>query len=81
MKNMLNFDISQKADFIIRFFYKFRYLRNLEKFKKIQKKNYLIFCDTASQFRCKETCYFYLVEQAEAGVRVSFNFLLDIMEK
>lgn len=52
----------------------FRYVRQLEKFRKVEKPNYIIFSDTARQFRCDELCHFYLEELKNEGIRVSFNY-------
>lgn len=56
---------------------KFRYLRTLEKFKSVEKNNYIIFTDSAKQYRCAEIAHFYLIELAKEGIRVSFNFFAE----
>ena len=57
------------ADFIE----KFKFLRKLEKFIKIEKKNYIIFTDTAKSFRCDEVLYYFLIELKKIGIHVSYN--------
>ena len=77
--NSWNIDIlcdytSQKAaDFIDCF----RFLRSLPMFKSIEKKEYIIFSDTAKVFRCKEVNHFYLVELANLDIAVSFNYFCE----
>lgn len=72
--DILTDDTSQTASDYIK---RFRFIRNLQIFKSIEKKNYIIFSDTAKQFRCEEICHFYLIELANEGIRVSFNFFCE----
>jgi hypothetical protein len=72
--DILSDDLSQTAtDFINRF----RFIRNLDIFRQIEKSNYIIYSDTAKQFRCEEICHFYMVELAQKGIRVSFNYFCE----
>lgn len=77
--NCLTIDIltdntSQTASDYIK---RFRFIRTLAIFRNIEKNNYIIFSDTAKQFRCEEVCHFYLIELAGHGIRVSFNYFCE----
>lgn len=72
--DLLNENTSQCAfDFIKGL----RFLRTLDSFKKIEKKNYIIFTDTAKSMRCSEICHCYLKELADENIRVSFNYFAE----
>ena len=68
--DLLSEDTSQKANDFIN---AFRYLRKNSIFKSIEKNKYIIFTDTAKNFRCQEVAHYYLKELADLNIQVSFN--------
>lgn len=72
--DILSDNTSQTASDYIK---RFRFVRKHDIFKKYEKPNYIIFSDTAKQFRCEEVCHYYLIELASEGIRVSFNYFCE----
>ena len=52
----------------------FRLLRQKDFFKKIDTKNYLIWADTGTHFRCKELAHYFFSELLEKNIKVNLNF-------
>ena len=55
----------------------FKFLMKLDIFKKIQKKNWIIWSDCGTQFRCAEFNYFLFNELADQGISVSMNWFAE----
>lgn len=74
--NCLNIDIlnDDKTQTASSYIQAFRFLRTVDRFKEIERKKYIIFSDTARQFRCEELNYFYLQELKQDDIMVSFNY-------
>ena len=74
----INFDLIgdfvQDAFSVIR---AFRLMRNQEFFKKIDKKNYIIWSDCGKHFRCSEFMHFLMKELAELKINVNLNFFSE----
>lgn len=52
-------------------------MRSKEFFKKIDRKKYIIWCDTGSHFRCSEVVCFFLNELKKEKIDVTLNFFGD----
>lgn len=79
--NCLNIDIlnDDKTQTAASYIQAFRFLRTIDRFREIERKRkkYIIFTDTARQFRCEELNYFYLHELKQDDVMVSFNYFCE----
>lgn len=74
--NCLNIDVisdyeGETASDLIRIF---RHVMNLEEFKKVEQKNFIIWVDCGRQFRSSEFIYFCFNELAEKGFNVNLNY-------
>jgi hypothetical protein len=73
----LNIDIlsdclEQDANAVIR---SYEFIRKLDIFKRFERiRNYIIWSDCGSQFRCKELNYYYFTTLAEEGISVNSNY-------
>ena len=52
-------------------------MRNLECFKQVDQKDYIIWSDTGSHFRCAEFIHYLFKELADKGITVSFNLFCE----
>ncbi|CAF0936737.1 unnamed protein product [Brachionus calyciflorus] len=74
----INYDLifkgSQKASTTVQ---AFKFMRKQEFFKKIEKKNIVIWCDTGPHFRCSEVVDFFFNQLAKEYSSVYLNFFGD----
>ena len=52
-------------------------MRQLECFKALDKKKYIVWTDTGNHFRCAEFMYYLFVELAQIQIEVSFNLFCE----
>ncbi len=69
--DILSDNLKQDGNAVIR---AFRFIRQLDSFKKIDKKKYSIFCDCGSHFRNSEVIFYCMNELAFESILVSINF-------
>ena len=55
----------------------FKFLRQQEFFKKIEKKKLIIWSDTGPHFRCSEVVDYFMNQLSQEKISVSFNFFGD----
>ena len=77
--NCLNIDVisdydGSTANDLIR---TFKFIMQLEEFKKIDQKNYILWSDCGTQFRCAEFNYFLFNELPQKGKVVNLNFFCE----
>ncbi|RNA02663.1 ubiquitin carboxyl-terminal hydrolase 7 [Brachionus plicatilis] len=54
-----------------------RFLRNLDVFKKIETKKYIIWADTGTHFRCSEVIHYLFQELSREKIKVCLNFFVE----
>ncbi len=64
-------------NFIIFSVLSIRFLRKLPCFKDLDKKSYIVWCDTGSHFRCSELLHYLFFELASQNIIVSLNFFCE----
>ncbi|RNA12862.1 hypothetical protein BpHYR1_013257, partial [Brachionus plicatilis] len=55
----------------------FRFLKNLDVFKKIERKKYIIWADTGTHFRCSELIDYLFQELSKENIKVCLNFFVE----
>lgn len=52
-------------------------MRQLDCFKEIEKKSYIVWCDTGTHFRCFEVLHYLFKELADLEIKVSLNYFCE----
>ena len=66
--------LEQDANAVLR---AFRFLREQEFYKNIEKSKIHLWSDCGSHFRNKTLMHYFFIELAEIGVQVNFNFFVE----